>query len=51
MIADRIEARETGAVFLVARQVSGDVRALLDWRGAAVLVCGFLLLRMLRGRR
>lgn len=36
---------------LIARQTSGDVRPLIDWRVALAAVGGYVLLRRLLGRR
>jgi hypothetical protein len=47
-----VEAR-SGVLFLVARRVEGDVRALMDWRGALAFGAAFGLVASLmrRGRR
>jgi hypothetical protein len=44
--------RPTAVVFLVARKVEGEVRAILDWRGALVfgIAAGFVM-SLFRRRR
>lgn len=48
VIAADVSVNQAGVMFLIARRVSGDVRVLLDWRGAlafgaaAGLVFGFI---------
>lgn len=54
VIADRVTMRQPSAVLLlIARQVDGSVRPLLDWRGAAVAgaVLGLVLGLVRLGRR
>ena len=42
MIANEIHAeRTTGVMLLIARRVDGDVRTLLDWRGALAVGAAF----------
>jgi hypothetical protein len=43
--------RTTGVLFLVARRVEGDVRAVLDWRGALAFGAAFALVAGLLRRR
>jgi hypothetical protein len=44
--------RPSGVLFLIARQVSGDVRAVFDWRGALAFGAAFgLVAGLLRRRR
>lgn len=53
--ANKVNLERSSVVFLLAKEVGGDARILLDWRAAAVfgaaigLVVGFM--RMLLGRR
>jgi hypothetical protein len=54
LIADRVTIRQPSAVLvLIARQVDGTVRPLLDWRGAAALgaVAGLVIGIFRVGRR
>jgi hypothetical protein len=54
LVADRVTIRQPSAVLvLIARQVDGTVRPLLDWRGAIVAgaVAGVLIGLIRRGRR
>ena len=56
VLANRVEmARQSGVVFLFAREVQGDVRALFDWRAGAAFgaAAGLVavLARGIRGRR
>ena len=54
LIADRVTIRQPSAVLvLIARQVDGTVRPLLDWRGAiaAGAVAGLVIGLLRRGRR
>jgi hypothetical protein len=54
LIADRVTFRQPSAVLvLIARQVDGTVRPLLDWRGAlaAGAVAGIVIGLLRRGRR
>jgi hypothetical protein len=54
LIADRVTIRQPSAVLvLIARQVDGTVRPLLDWRGAiaAGAVAGLVIGMLRRGRR
>lgn len=51
MIAQNVEVRRPSAIlFLIAQRVSGDVRVLLDWRGALALGAAFGLLAGLFGK-
>ena len=55
VIANEVHAeRSTGVLLLLARRVDGDVRTLLDWRGALAFGAAFgivaSLLRRGRGR-
>jgi hypothetical protein len=43
--------RTTGVLFLLARNVHGDVRTLLDWRGALALGAAFGVVSSLVRRR
>jgi hypothetical protein len=48
---DVVVERPSFVGFLVAPRISGDVRVLFDWRGAAVIgVIVGLLMRLRRGR-
>ena len=51
MVAADVKADRSAVMFLVARRVTGDVRVLLDWRGAVAFgaVAG-LIMALLRGR-
>lgn len=50
VVAGRAEMAPGSQVFmLLARETNGDVRPILDWRGALALVAGLLLLRRLLG--
>jgi len=50
VLAGRAElAKGSRIMVLVARQTSGDVRPILDWRGVLALVGGIVLLRRLLG--
>ena len=54
LIADRVTIRQPSAVLvLIARQVDGTVRPLLDWRGALAVgaVAGVIIGLLRRGRR
>jgi len=53
IVANHVTAeRTTGVVFLLARRVDGDVRAVLDWRGALAFGAAFgLIVGLLRRRR
>jgi hypothetical protein len=55
MIANEIHVeRTTGVFFLLARRVEGNVRTLLDWRGALAFGAAFgtvVSLFRRRGRR
>jgi hypothetical protein len=53
VVAADVRAQQSAVMFLVARRVSGDVRVLLDWRGALAFgaVTGFVLALLARGRR
>lgn len=48
---DRVDVREGGAFLILARHASGNVVALLDWRGIAALLAGLVALAVVRGRR
>ncbi|MEZ4597377.1 MAG: hypothetical protein R3C32_11495 [Chloroflexota bacterium] len=51
-MADRVRTRGGFALLVVARQVSGDVRVLFDWRSVVAAVGALLVIgRLLRGRR
>jgi hypothetical protein len=52
LIANNVHAeRTTGVLFLVARRVEGDVRTLLDWRGALAFGAALgVVSAVLRGR-
>jgi hypothetical protein len=55
LIAQRVTVnRPTGVLVMIAQQVSGEVRPLLDWRGALVAGAAFglvtVLARAIRGR-
>ena len=51
MIAQNVEVRRPSAVLIViAQRVSGDVRVLLDWRGALAFGAAFGVLAALFGR-
>ncbi len=54
IVAADVKAERSAVMFLVARRVSGDVRVLLDWRGAlafgAIAGAVFGLLRAAMGR-
>lgn len=41
VIAADVRTNQTAVMFLVARKVAGDVRVLLDWRGALVFGAAF----------
>jgi hypothetical protein len=43
--------RTTGVLFLVARKVDGNVRTILDWRGALAFGAAFGILTTLFRRR
>ena len=56
MVANHVHVeRTTGVLFLLARRVDGDVRAILDWRGALAFGAGLgivsSILRARFGRR
>jgi hypothetical protein len=53
LVANNVQStKTTGVLFLVARKVEGDVRTLLDWRGAIAFGAAFgILASLLRGRR
>jgi hypothetical protein len=53
LVANNVQStKTTGVLFLVARKVEGDVRTLLDWRGAIAFGAAFgVLVSLLRGRR
>lgn len=53
IVANHVTAeRTTGVVFLLARRVDGDIRAVLDWRGALAFGAAFgLIVGLLRRRK
>ncbi|MEX2010709.1 MAG: hypothetical protein WEF51_00575 [Chloroflexota bacterium] len=53
VLAERVVfQRPSGVVFLIARRVEGNVRALFDWRGAAAFGAAFgVIVSLLRRRR
>jgi hypothetical protein len=53
LVANNVQStRMTGVFFLVARKVEGDVRTLLDWRGAIAFGAAFgVIVSLFRGRR
>jgi hypothetical protein len=52
VVANEFHAeRTTGVLFLLARNVHGDVRTLLDWRGAVALGAAFGVVSSLMRRR
>jgi hypothetical protein len=56
VIANRVDmAPQSGAVFLIAREVHGDARSVFDWRASAAFGAAFAvvltLLRSVRARR
>ena len=52
VIANHVRAeRRTGVLVLIARRVEGDVRTLLDWRGALAFGAAFGLITSLFRRR
>ena len=53
LIAQQVTVnRPTGVLVMIAQQVSGDVRPLLDWRGALVVGGAFAVVAsLLRGTR
>ena len=52
VVAGDVRADRSAVMFLVARRVAGDVRVLLDWRGAAVFgaIAGLIIGLLRRGR-
>jgi hypothetical protein len=49
---DVVVTKPTGVLILVARKVDGNVKALLDWRGAIAFGASFgVIVSLLRGRR
>lgn len=48
---DVVVRRPSAVVFLIARRVEGDVRALLDWRAALAFGVAFGVIARLFGRR
>jgi len=52
-VANNVQStKTTGVLFLVARKVEGDVRTLLDWRGAIAFGTALgVVVSLLRGRR
>jgi hypothetical protein len=52
LVAQQVEFRRPSAVLvLIAQRVTGDVRVLLDWRGALALGAAFGVVTGLLGRR
>jgi hypothetical protein len=53
IVANQVHAeRTTGVLFLIARRVEGDVRTVLDWRGALAFGAAFgAVVALFRGRR
>jgi hypothetical protein len=53
VIAASVRTNQTAVMFLVARKVAGDVRVLLDWRGALAFgaAAGFVVALLRRGRK
>jgi hypothetical protein len=53
LVANHVHAeRTTGVLVLIARKVEGDVRTLLDWRGAIAFGATFgIIVSLFRGRR
>jgi hypothetical protein len=52
MIAGDVRAeRQVGVLVLLARRVEGDIKPLLDWRGAVALGAAFAIVRSLFRRR
>jgi hypothetical protein len=53
LVANNVQStKTTGVLFLLARKVEGDVRTLLDWRGAIAFGTAFgVVVSLLRGRR
>jgi hypothetical protein len=54
LIANEVKAdRTTGVLVLLARRVEGDVRTIIDWRGALAFGAAFGIVSALlrRGRR
>jgi hypothetical protein len=53
VVAADVKAERTAVMLLVARRVSGDVRVLLDWRGAVAFgaVAGLVFGALRRGKR
>jgi hypothetical protein len=53
LVANEVHAeRTTGVLVLIARKVEGDVRTVLDWRGAIAFGAAFgVIVSLLRGRR
>lgn len=52
IIANHVHVeRTTGVLFLIARRVDGDVRAILDWRGALAFGAAFGVVASLLRRR
>jgi len=52
VVAGDVRADRSAVMFLVARRVAGDVRVLLDWRGAAAFgaIAGLIIGLLRRGR-
>ena len=52
MIANEVQAdRTTGVLILLARRVDGDVKTILDWRGALAFGAAFGIVSTLLRRR
>jgi hypothetical protein len=52
VVAERVVfERPSGVLFLVARRVEGNVRAVLDWRGAIAFGAAFAVIASLLRRR
>jgi hypothetical protein len=53
VIAADVRTNQTAVMFLVARKVAGEVRVLLDWRGALAFgaAAGLVIALLTRGRR
>ena len=51
VIANEVRADRTGVLVLLARRVDGDVRTLLDWRGALAFGVAFGIVSAIFRRR
>ena len=53
VIAADVRTNQTAVMFLVARKVAGDVRVLLDWRGALAFgaAAGLVIALVRRARK